>query len=403
MPGCNNCGASQLHSCGCKPKLDIWTRPQSMGRDKTTDCQPQSNSDCSPCNDKLNPTCAYNWSITPIQAASGGIVTFSGMNFPPNLHFNVKVVGPQADYYWPITSDSTGTVLATMAIGLLAGSYQFTPEVANCTGRPKRNSITVVASGPIDNSGPCSCLGTVSISPTIVNPTIYSGTKIAVVLIVRNTNSCPATDVTLPAIVLPDGLTSSVPLALTGISVPPNSSRTFTYELNAINASDADKQVALIVPPSSATYKCGGVSFFAGGGSSYGSIKSTVTGNCALAISQFSVTPAAITVGATVSYTLKVKNTGTNKIVNLNMASLSLASSIVTITPVANLAISNINLDAGAEHTVTIGGVVTAPSLTAGQQHAHQVLINAGTIIGTCNFGQISNMLPAATTLIVNS
>lgn len=278
MSGCNNCGASLMHSCGCKPKLDVWTRPQTMGREDANLCKPQSNSDCSPCNDKLNPACAYNWSITPLQTSSGGVVTFNGLNFPPNGIFQVKVTGPQADYYWPVTSDNAGVVLATMETGILPGSYQYKPEVPNCTGRPHRNSITVVASGPIDNSGPCSCLGMVTITPTIVDPTIYSGTQIPIVITVRNSNSCPATEVTMPPLVLPNGLSSGAPIALTGVTIPANSSRTFTYLVNANNATTSDIQVGVIVPASQSTYRCGGAQFFAGGGSTYGTIKSSTTG-----------------------------------------------------------------------------------------------------------------------------
>lgn len=402
MAGCSNCGASQMHSCGCKPKIDFWTYPQAMGRNETAPCPTQSNSDCDSCNDPVNPTCAYNWSITPLQAISNGAVTFNGTNFPANGIFQVRVVGPQADYYWPVTSDNAGVVLATMNIGYLAGSYQFTPEVSNCTGRPHRNSISVVASGPIDTSGPCSCLGMVTITPTIVNPTIYSSTQVPIVLTVKNSNSCPATDITLPALVLPAGLTSTTPIQLTGITIPPNSSQTFTYLVNANNASTADIQAGIVVPPNVATYKCGGVSFFAGGGSSYATIKSTVTGNCSLAISQFSVAPLAVANGGPVTYTLKIKNMGTNPIVNMNLASVALASGVVSLAPAGNLNAVGINLAAGAEHTVTVTGNVTAAPLAVGAQHAHQVLINAGAVTGTCSFGQISNMLPAATTLIIN-
>jgi hypothetical protein len=373
-----------------------------MGREPEASCVPQSNSDCDSCNDPVNPTCAFNWSITPLQAISNGVVTFNGTNFPANGVFQVRVVGPQADYYWTVTSDNAGVVLATMHIGLLPGSYQFTPIVPDCVGRPKRNAITVVASGPIDTSGPCSCLGMVTITPTILNPTIYSGTQIPIVLVVKNSNSCPATDIILAPLVLPTGLTSSIPIQLTGITIAPNSSQTFTYLVNANNASAADIQAGVTVPANIATYKCGGVTFFAGGGSSYGTIKSTVTGNCAIAISQFSVAPLTVANGGSVTYTLKIQNTGTNPIVNMNLAAVPIASGVVTFTPAANLTAAGINLAAGAEHTVTLTGTVTASPLAIGGQHAHQVLINAGAVTGTCNFGQISNMLPAATTLIIN-
>lgn len=402
MLGCNTCGSPQLHSCGCKPKLDIWTRPQSMGRPEVSSCEPQTNSDCNTCNDPVNPTCTFNWSITPLQTTSGGTVSFNGKNFPPNGSYQVRVTGPQTDYYWPVTSDSAGVVLATLEIGLLPGSYQFTPVVTNCTGYPKRNSVSVVASGPIDTTGPCSCLGMVTVQPTFVNPTIYSGTQIPLVITVSNNNSCPATNITMPPLVLPAGLTPVTPIELGGITIAGNSSQTFTFMLNANNATAGDIQAGVTVPPTTVVYKCGGVTFFAGGGSTYGTIKSVATGNCNIAISQFSVAPLTVANGGSVTYTLKIKNTGTNPIVNMNLAAISLSSGIVTFAPATNLVATGINLAAAAEHIVTVTGTVTAAPLAVAGQHAHQILVNPGDVTATCSFGTISNQLPAATTLIIN-
>jgi hypothetical protein len=231
---------------------------------------------------------------------------------------------------------------------------------------------------------------------------MYSGDKTSLVLTVRNTNSCPAKEISVPTIVLPTGLSSTTQINLSNVTVAGNSSVTFTYEVTANNTTATDIQTEIRLMPNTMTYKCGGTTFFAGGGSSHATIKSSVTGNCALAITELSVTPAAIANGGAVTYVMKVKNTGTNAIVNMNLAPVALSSLLATFTPASTLSISNVNLAVGAEHTITIAGNVTVSPLPAGTQHAHQVLINSGAVTGTCNYGLISNQLPKVATLIIN-
>lgn len=399
MSGCNKC---KPHSCGCAPKLDVWTRPLTLGRE-----DPHCHTDCaSPCEPPIDLTaCHFSWSITPIQNTAGGTVTFSGVNLPANAIFQVHVVGTNTNYYWTINADAAGVANATMTLPLEVGSYQFTPIVHSCRALPASNSVSVVASGPI-TPGSCNCLGNVVILPSFLtqNGNIYAGTQVPLILTITNTNSCPATEINMPQLVLPTGLTNAGvgTISLSNITVPGNSTQTFTYLLNATNNTNADLPVSISVPAQTSSYKCANVTFFAGGGSAYASIKSTVTGSCNLIVEEFSVAPAAIANGGSATYTLKIKNTGTNAISNLQFGPLSLVSGIVTSSPPVSLAGVSINLAAGATHTTTATANFTAAPLASGQQHGHQVLIPAGAITATCNFGQISNMMPAANTLIIN-
>ena len=392
--------------CHKSPVVDIWTRPLNMGREEFNSCCnscasggccEKEASDC----DTINTTgCNFSWSITPIQTTPGGTVTFNGINLPPNANFQVKVVGTNTEYYWSIQSDSAGGAIATMQMPIAAGPYQFTPIVNNCRALPLRNSVTVIAAIDVGTS-PCDCLGTVVIQPVFVETILYSGTQTNLLFTVTNTNSCPATEINLPPITLPNGLVSG-PISLNNVTVAGNSIQTFTFAITANNSTASDIQAGVVIPAQFATYKCNGVTHYAGGGSAYATIKSTVTGSCNLIIESFTVSPIAISNNGTATYTLKVKNTGTNPINNLQFGPINLASGIVATTPPVSLAASGVSLAAGATHTVTATAAFKATPLTVGQQHAHQILIPAGAITADCNFGQISNMLPSATSLIIN-
>lgn len=382
-------------SCGCNsttPTFQAYTNPLAMGRQEHKHCCTQCEQE-KPCSSSTN--CTFSWSITPIQTTAGSPVTFSAVNMPPNLTFQVKVKGTNTDYYWTITSNDAGVANATMEAPLAAGSYQFTPVVATCTPAPSRNSITVVASGTLPNT-PCDCLGSVSIKPVFVTPTIYSGTTTKLSLVVTNTNRCPATNITMPTLAMPAGLTGNISIA--NLAVPGNSSVTLTFDVVANNSTNSDIQATVTVPAQTATYKCNDTSYFAGGSSGYATIKSPVTGSCALAITEFKVTPSSIKTGAQATFSLTIKNTGTTELTNMEFGPISLASSVVTVSPVVTLAANGVTLAAGATKVITATGAFVKSQ--AGN-YAHQVTIPSGAITAKCNFGNISNLNPANAVLII--
>jgi uncharacterized membrane protein len=363
-----------------------------MGRQEHKHC-------CSQCEEEKtcssSTNCTFSWSITPIQTTAGSPITFSGVNLPPNLTFQVRVKGANTDYYWTITSNDAGVANASMSAPVAEGSYQFTPVVASCTPAPSRNSITVVASGTNPET-PCDCLGSVSIKPIFLNPILYSGTTNKLSLIVTNTNRCPATNITMPALALPSGLTGVISVA--NIAVPGNSSVTLTYDVIANNSTSSDIQATVTVPAQTATYKCNDTPYFAGGSSAYATIKSPATGSCALAITDFSVAPNSIASGGSATFSLTIKNTGGSTLTDLAFGPISLASGVVTPVPTVTLAASGVTLAAGATKVVTAMATFTK-SQTG--NYAHTVTIPSGAITAKCNFGNISNLNPASTVLII--
>lgn len=402
MSGCSKCNK---HSCGCKPSLDIWTRPLSLERDNSCEPDPCKTSD--PCDAPVDITgCNFSWSITPLQTTAGGPANFRGVNLPPNITFQVRVTGNNnnTDYYWTINSDSAGVANAVMNMPRLQGSYQFTPIVNRCNALPKRNSIEVV----IGNSGeiaptPCTCDGAVIIKPVFVDTIIYSGTRIALTLVITNTNSCAVTELTMPILALPTGL-AAVDLAgikITNLTVPGNSSVTETFLVDVTNNTAGDIQAGVVVPASTSNYRCKGSLYFTGGGSAYATIKSLATGNCALVIENFSVLPSVIANTVSATYSLTIKNTGTNPLTNLAFGPISLLGANVAMLPNITLGVSAVSLAAGTSQTYTATGVFTKSGPALGVPFAHQVTIPSGAITATCSFGQISNQQPSTAVLII--
>lgn len=385
-------------------KVSIWTTPPAMGRHDCGCAPAPVPALCDPCGSTSNVgDCEFSWSLLPFEVSPGGIAKFTAVNLPPNIQFHLDITGEGTNYLLALTSNGAGVCNADVVMPLLGGTYQITPQVQNCTAKPLRNSVTVVTA--VQNPGaPCECLGTVTITPVFVTPVMYSGTQVDVAFVVTNHNSCPATDITLPALTLGDGLTA-IPgdeLAISGLTVAGNSSTTLTHRVTVANGTADDLNVNISVPQSTATYKCGGATFYAGGGAGYGVIKSSATGTCALAIDSFGFSPASIVNGGTALVTLVLKNNGSNPITNVAIGPINVGAGIVTCTPASDLEAVGETIAPGASLTLTATCAFTAAPLAVGTQHAHQLLIPAGAAVGTCNFGNVSNVMPAGASLIIN-
>lgn len=339
----------------------------------------------------------FTWTVAPSRITEGGQVTINASGLAPFAMFTVRItptVGPVQ--YAPLKADGSGNVVnAKIRLNDAQSSVVFTPIVVGGVPNTANYSVEVLPCGEIAE---CTCAGSASVTPFLTSNTVASGQSVSLLLVVKNTNSCPITNFTLPALNLPAQFTSAAPVSITNETIPGKGTRTFEFVLQAQNTSGSNQTVNITVPASSATFQCDGDPFSAGGGTVALTITPATGSFCGMSIETFAFSAASVPDNTTVNLTITVRNTGSSNITNLAMPNLSIGGANVQITAGATqLGFPAVPVLApGAAHTVTVA--VTYQSL-AGLPLNHTVTLPAGFVYGTCNGSQISNGVARNATL----
>lgn len=347
-----------------------------------------------PTNPALTP---YTWTVAPSRITEGGQVTINASGLLPFALFTVRITPTSGQIeYLPLKADANGNVVnAKVRLSDAQSAVVFTPIYVGGVPSTSNYSVEVLPCGATEE---CTCAGAVSITPFLTSNSIVSGQSVSLLLVVKNTNSCPINNLTLPAISLPAEFTSVAPVSLTNETINGKSSRTFEFVLQAQNTSDDPVSVNITVPASSCTYNCDGNPFSAGGGTVGVTIAPATGSYCGISIDNFAFDPTSHADGVAGNLTITVRNTGSSPISNLAMPNLSIGGANVQIIAGA----TSIGFPAvpvlapGATHTVTVN--VTYESLVPLPMN-HSVNLPAGFVYGTCNGSQISN--GAARTAVV--
>ena len=331
----------------------------------------------------------YTWSVSPSRISAGNQVTINVSGLVPFALFTVRIsplVG-QIQYV-PLRADGSGNI-ANIKVQLNdpQSAIVFTPIYAGGIPNTSNYSVEVLPCGVEEE---CTCAGAASSTPFMSSNSIVSGQSVSLLLVVKNTNSCPITNFNMPALNLPAQFTTATPASITNETIPGKGSRTFEFVLQAQNTTANSQTVNITVPASSATFACDGNYFSAGGGTVAVTIAPATGSYCGLSVDAFAFSAASVPNSTSVDLTVTVRNTGSSPISNLAMPNLYIGGASVQIeagaTQIGFPAIPV--LAPGATHTTTVS--VTYKSL-AGLPLNHTVTLPAGFIYGTCNGSQISN------------
>lgn len=331
----------------------------------------------------------YTWSVAPARITEGQQITINASGLLPFALFTVRMTPTVGQIqYIPLKADGSGNVVnAKVRLSDAQSSVVFTPIYLGGVPNTSNYSVEVLPCGAEEE---CTCQGSVLVTPILSSNSVVSGQPVSLLLVVRNTNSCPITNFNLPALNLPAEITSVAPVSITNETIPGKSSRTFEFALQVQNTGLDPVSVNLTVPASSATFNCDGNPFSAGGGTVALTIAPATGSFCGMSIETFAFSAASVPDNTTVDLTITVRNTGSSPISNLAMPNLAIGGANVQITAGA----TQIGFPAvpvlapGATHTVTVA--VTYQSL-AGLPLNHTVTLPAGFVYGTCNGSQISN------------
>jgi hypothetical protein len=338
----------------------------------------------------------YTWTVAPNRIVKGGQITInvSGLYPYSNITFRLTpTAGPEA--FVSAQADGSGNVVnKKVRLDLESVTYVVTPVYPGGIPNISSYSVEVLACG---EAVECTCNGSVTLKPVLSSYSVVSGQQVTLLILATNTNSCPISNLDLPAIVLPPEV-SSLGVSITDEVVNGKSTRTFSYPLQVQNTSGSSTTVNILIPSGSATFECNGVQYSAGGGTVALTIAPATGSFCGLAVTNFAFTPATQSDNTEVSLSITVQNTGSVAMTNVTMPQLNIGSSGVQITAGASsigfAAIAS--LAAGATHTETI--LTTISSLT-GLPKSHVITCPAGQIYGTCNGSLVATGVASSTTL----
>lgn len=331
----------------------------------------------------------YVWTVAPARITEGQQVTINVSGLIPFALFTVRMtpgVGPVE--YIPLKADADGNVVnAKVRLSDAQPAVVFTPIYPGGVPATANFSVEVLACGAIEE---CTCQGGVTVTPFFSDLSVVSGQSVTLLLVVKNTNSCPITSFNLPALNLPAEFTTATPVSISNEIIPGKGSRTFEYVLQVQNTTPDPVQATITVPSSSGTFSCDGNSYSAGGGAVTLTIAPATGSYCGLVIDSFTFTPPSVLDNTASTLEVVVRNVGSSVISNLAMPFLNIGGADVVITAGATtIGFAAVpTLAPGATHTVSVS--VTYDAIPA-NPHTHTVTIPAGYIYGTCNGSQISN------------
>jgi hypothetical protein len=331
----------------------------------------------------------FTWSVAPSRITEGQQATINVSGLLPFAIFTVRMtpgVGPVE--YIPLKADSNGNVVnVKVRLSDAQPAVVFTPIYPGGVPNTASFSVEVLACGAVEE---CTCQGGVTVTPFFSDNNAVSGQSVTLLLVVKNTNSCPINAFNLPALSLPSQFTSAIPVSLTNETVQGKGSSTFEFVLQVQNISGSPQDATVTIPSSSATFTCGGNSYSAGGGAVTLTIAPASGFYCGLSIETFAFTPTSVPDNTTADLTVVVSNVGSSPITNLAMPQLGIGGVDVLITAGAtSIGFAAIpTLAPGAAHTETVS--VTYQAIGS-LPLTHVVTIPAGYIYGTCNGSQISN------------
>lgn len=341
----------------------------------------------------------FTWTVAPSRITEGQQVTVNVSGLLPFALFTVRVT-PQVGTieYLPLTADANGNVVnAKLRLGNAQDAVVFTPIYVGGTPNVSNYSVEVLPCGVQEE---CTCQGSATVTPFVTSNSIVSGQSVSLLLVVKNTNSCPITSFNLPALNLPAAFTSATPVSISNATIPGKGTRTFEFILQAQNLGANPEAVSITVPASSGTYLCDGNSFSAGGGTVSLTIAPATGSYCGLAIDSFAYSAASVAEGVSVNLSVTVRNSGSSPITNIAMPNLFIGGPDVQITAGATAigfpAIAT--LAPGTTHTVTVA--VTYNALVPNPAN-HTVILPAGGVYGTCNGSQISNGVARQATVTI--
>lgn len=336
------------------------------------------------------PAVNYNWTVAPATITAGNQVTVNVSGLAPSGLFALAITpttGPVE--YASFVADIDGNIVnRKIRLSTPQSSVMFTPMYAGGTPNISQYSVQVLACGesPLE----CSCRGAVTITPLLTASSVVSGQNVGLLLVIKNSNTCPITNLNLPALALPQQFTSAGPISLSNITVPGRGSQTVEFTLQAQNTTPVAISQTITVPAASAQFVCDGGNYSAGGGSVSISVAPATGSFCALAVESFGFTPGIVQSGVATTLTLTVKNTGSTPLLNVAMPSLALGGPGVVITAGAtSIGFASIaSLAPGASHSVSVSVTYT---VLGALPYAHTITIPAGYIYATCNSSQISS------------
>lgn len=324
----------------------------------------------------------YTWTVSPNRVVRGGQVTINVSGLAPyaNITFRLTpTAGPEA--FVAAQADGNGNVVnKKVRLDIEDVTYVFTPIYPGGIPNISSYSVEVMACG---EAVECTCNGSVTLKPVLSSYSIVSGQQVTLLILATNTNSCPISNLDLPALALPPQVSSSG-VSIVDAVVNGKATKTFSYPLQVQNTSGESLTVNITIPSGAATFECNGVVYTAGGGTVSLTIAPATGSYCGLAVTSFAFTPVTQKDATQVSLSITVKNIGSVAMTNVTMPQLNIGNSGVQITAGATtIGFAAVpTLAAGASHTAT--ALTTISSLTS-LPKSHEVICPAGQIYGTCN------------------
>lgn len=338
----------------------------------------------------------YTWTVSPSSMTVGGQVTINVSGLTPFSSITFRIVPSSGEeFYVAGQADGTGNVVnKKIRLDIEDTQYVFTTIYPGGVPNISSYAVNVLACG---ETVECSCLGAVTLKPVLSSYSVVSGQQVTLQILASNSNTCPISNLDMPALVLPPEI-SGGSASIADAIVNGKSTRIFEFPLQVQNTSGQPKTINITIPSGSATFECNGISYSAGGGTVALTIAPATGSYCGLAVTNFAFTPASVPDNTSANLAITVQNIGSVDVTNLTMPNLNLADSGVSISAGATVigfpAVPL--LAAGATHTVNVD--VTFQRIGA-LPHSHNVICPAGQIYATCNGSLITTNVASNATL----
>ncbi len=403
----SGCGCSQKTSCSCaSAKSNSFSfSPLSWGAKN------------------LTTSCASEFTVKP---GSGIIVNDCGeLSIDPDW-LNTQIHGTQTNkiLFWNLSASATlggeievnlsgGPVNSSALLKLVSGTYAKEYTLAtNAAGNiasklipvqgPSGNYIvTIAAAGYSSNPGALplvvgtpatvtDCSGSVVIEPFVSYPSVGTGNQVILTLKLTNTNKNAIT-LNMPALVLPDGLTSTSPVAIAA-EIAGDASTSVGFTLVASNLTEVDVTKVITIPSGAGSYSCGGQNYSAGGGSATLVIKKAIAAPAGLQLTGIQFDRSVYYSGQPISITLGIKNTGSATLTDVKMAPILIADGATIVATDPNvLNLPPTPIAGGTTFNLVVSTVLTSATAASGVSVNRTITIPTGAITATYNGATITN------------